>query len=242
MSRYWNTGDNYSQISVAELRRKAAETTKKAAAKGQTMTPVLVSGRQITQNWWGTAWCKNLEQYADYSSRLARGKRYIRSGALVDLKIQGGRILARVQGTRKVPYKVEIHISPLSEEQCQDIIQKCGRKIENLEALVSGNFPDNLKELFLSEGGLFPSPREISFQCSCPDWALLCKHVAVALYGVGVRVDENPFLFFALRGINIDRFIDVTITNKTEQMLENAKQPSSRIIEDADVSALFGLL
>lgn len=241
MSRYWNTDDNYSQISVAELRRKASETTKKAAAKGQSMTPVIVSGRQITKSWWGTAWCKNLEQYADYSSRLQRGKRYIRSDALVDLKIQGGKILARVQGTRKVPYKVEIHISPLSEERCQDIIQRCGRKIENLEALVSGDFPDDLKELFLSEGGLFPSPREISFQCSCPDWALLCKHVAVALYGVGVRVDENPFLFFALRGINIDRFIDVTLSSKTEQMLENAKQPSNRIIENADVADLFGI-
>ncbi|CUX36569.1 SWIM zinc finger family protein [Clostridium sp. C105KSO13] len=185
---------------------------------------------------------QNCAVYADYSSRLERGKRYIRSGALVDLKIQGGKILARVQGTRRTPYKVEIRISPLSEEHCQEIIHKCGRKIENLEALVSGNFPDDLKELFTGKDGLFPSPKEISFQCSCPDWALLCKHVAVALYGVGVKVDENPFLFFALRGIDIDRFIDVTLNSKTEQMLENAKQPSSRIIEDTEISDLFGIL
>lgn len=242
MSHYWNTENTYSQISVEELRRKASESVKKAAAKGRTMAPVVVRERQITKNWWGNAWCNNLEQYADYSSRLERGKRYIRSGALVDLKIQGGKIMARVQGTRKAPYKVEIHISPLSEERCQEIIQKCGSKIENLEALISGNFPEDLKELFTGSTGLFPSPREISFQCSCPDWALLCKHVAVALYGVGVLVDENPFLFFALRGIDIDRFIDVTLINKTEQMLENARQPSRRIIADAEISGLFGIL
>lgn len=74
-------------------------------------------------------------------------------------------------------------------------MQDCANQIENLETLVSGEFPQNLQELFTGERGLFPSPREISFQCSCPDWAILCKHAAAVLYGVGNRLDENPFLF-----------------------------------------------
>lgn len=160
----------------------------------------MIQGRQIVHSWWGKAWCENLERYADYESRLDRGKRYVRTGAVIDLKIKKGKILARVQGTRKTPYKTEIRISPLSEEKCQTIIKKCGQRLDTLEKLLSSDFPEEMKELFQSRNGLFPSPKEISFQCSCPDWALMCKHVAAVLYGVGVRLDENPLLFFELRG------------------------------------------
>ena len=188
------------------------------------------------------AWYNNLEQYADYESRLDRGKRYVRNGSVIDLKIQKGKITARVQGTRKVPYKVEIRISPLSEGKCQAIIQKCGRKIENMEKLLSGNFPEEMQELFQGKDGLFPTPKEISFSCSCPDWALMCKHVAAALYGVGVRLDDQPLLFFELRGIDIGRFIDVTLSNKVEAMLANENKPSDRIMADDDITELFGVL
>ncbi|MCI9218837.1 MAG: hypothetical protein HFH94_03750 [Lachnospiraceae bacterium] len=241
MSKYWDTMA-YGQPTATEIQRNAAESKKKEKKKGNKLEPVTVQGRNIVQNWWGRAWCENLEQYADYESRLDRGKRYVRAGAVLDLKIQKGKILARVQGTRKVPYKVEIRISPLSEEKCQSIIEKCGSKIENMEELLNGNFPVQMQELFQGKDGLFPTPREISFSCSCLDWALLCKHVAAALYGVGVRLDEQPLLFFELRGIEIGRFIDVTIANRVEAMLANEGRPSSRIIEDEDIGALFGVL
>jgi uncharacterized Zn finger protein len=161
---------------------------------------------------------------------------------VVDLKIRGGRVEARVQGSRKVPYKVDIRISPLSEEKCQEIIARCGRKIQTIDKLISGEFPDELRDLFTGENGLFPSPREISFNCTCPDWALMCKHVAAAMYGIGVRFDENPFYFFHLRGIDVDRFIDVALENKVESMLRNAEQPSERILRETDLTGLFGVL
>lgn len=210
--------------------------------KGQLLEPVVISGRTIAKSWWGQAWCRNLEQYADFESRLDRGKRYIRTGAVLDLKIQKGKVLARVQGSRKTPYKVEIRISPLSEEKCQAILQKCGRRIENLEALAAGDFPPDLKELFLGPEGLFPTPKEISFNCSCPDWALMCKHVAAALYGVGARLDTRPALFFELRGMDMERFLDVAVANKVEAMLANAQKPSGRILDGADLNSLFGVL
>lgn len=241
MSSYWNSGIRYSQPTTSELKKRSAESIRREKGKGSALEPVCVTGRTIAKNWWGQAWCSNLEQYADYASRLDRGKRYIRTGAVLDLKIETGKIRAKVQGTRKTPYKIEIRISPLSEEKCQEIIKKCSRKIENLESLLSGTFPEELKELFQGNNGLFPEPKEISFNCSCPDWALLCKHVAAALYGVGVRLDNNPALFFQLRGINMDHFIDVTLANKVETMLENAGNFSSRIIE-GNVDSLFGVL
>ncbi len=242
MGRYWNEESNYSQPTAQELQRSAAASRKKARDKGQAWEPVIVQGRTIAKSWWGKAWCDNLERYADYENRLDRGKRYVRTGAVVDLQIQKGKILARVQGSRKTPYKVEVRISPVSEERCQSIIQCCNRKVENLEKLLSGDFPEELKELFTGSGGLFPSPREISFTCSCPDWALMCKHVAAALYGVGTQLDEAPALFFQLRGIDMERFVDVALANKVEAMLANAQKPSDRILTGQDLEALFGVL
>lgn len=243
MSRYWNDYTQYSQMSVDELKKKANASAITAKNKGRDYEPIVVKGRQICNSWWGQAWCRNLEQYADYASRIDRGKRYVRSGAVVDLKVQNGKIDARVQGNRKVPYKIEIRISPLSEERCQQIIEKCGRKIQNVETLINGGFPDDLKDLFTGMGGLFPTPNEISFQCSCPDWALMCKHVAAVMYGIGAKVDENPFWFFKLRGIDVERFISVALANKVESMLANANQPSRRILDDNDeVYTLFGVL
>ena len=225
MRRYWEIDQTFAQPSESLLKKNLKESVKKQKGKGNKLEPVVISGRTIAKSWWGKAWCDNLERYADFASRLERGKRYVRTGTVIDLKIQKGKIIARVQGTRK----------------CEAILERCG-KIETLERLLSGDFPDEMKELFQGEDGLFPQPSEISFQCSCPDWALMCKHVAAALYGVGARLDTNPALFFELRGIEIGRFVDVALANRVERMLENAQKPSARIMEDEEAAQkLFGV-
>ena len=246
MSRnYWESG-NFQQPTANELQRNVAKTKTSAAKKGKMLHPIVVTGRNITNSWWGNAWCKNLERYADYSSRIDRGKRYVRSGTVVDLQIEKGHVTAKVQGSRRTPYKVDIRISPMSEEACQNVIERCATKVGNIEQLVSGSFPEEMKALFGGHNGLFPSPREISFSCSCPDWALMCKHVAAVLYGIGVRLDEDPLLFFELRGIDINRFIDISLASRVDKMLENActaAEHSGRIMRDsADLSELFGVI
>ena len=240
MSQYWDDG-YYSQPTTSELKRKLEASRKIAEKKGKVLDPVVIQGRSIANSWWGRAWCANLERYADFESRLGRGKRYVKTGAVIDLKIGKGKIQAKVQGSRKTPYKVEIRISPLSEERCQQIIGKYGQRVENLEKLLAGDFPEALKELFTERDGLFPSPREISFSCSCPDWALMCKHVAAALYGIGARLDEDPSLFFELRGIEVGRFVDVAIANRVELMLKNVGRKSARTIGDNEILELFGV-
>ena len=244
MRRYWNDTTVYSQPSAEELRRKALESVSSAKKKGRIYEPVTVRTKKgpICESWWGKAWCDNLERYADYASRLERGRSYVRSGTVVDLQIHDGHVEARVQGRRKTPYKVEVRIGRLTEEKCQLIIGRCNQKISSIEKLVSGEFPEELKDIFTEQGGLFPHPREISFNCSCPDWAVMCKHVAAVMYAIGVKFDENPFYFFMLRGIDVDRFIDVALENRGETMLEHADVESDRIMKDADLSALFGVL
>jgi len=87
----------------------------------------------------------------------------------------------------------------LSESRCQSVIEQCGKKIENLERLLKGDFPRELKEIFLDRGGLFPEPKEISFNCGCPDWALMCKHVAAVavLYGIAAAKGDVESAFAA---------------------------------------------
>lgn len=240
MSRYWEEM-RYEQPDTGKLKKNAADTAKRAKSKGKTLEPVIITGRAITTTWWGNAWCENLEKYADFSSRIDRGKRYVKTGTVVDLKIEKGKVTAKVQGRRKTPYKIEIRISPMSEFRCQEIIGLCGNRIANLEELLSGNLPEELKNVFTGEEGLFPKPQEISFNCSCPDWALMCKHVAAALYGIGARFDKEPLLFFKLRGIDVDRFISVTLESKVESMLKNVNTASPRILREDCIGELFGI-
>ena len=233
---------DYSQPTVSEIQSRAKNASKNAKKGGQELHPIVVTGRQIAREWWGVAWCENLERYADYDSRIGRGKRYIRAGAVIDLQIAEGVIIARVQGSRRTPYTVSVKIDPLSKDRADAIIAQCSRQIKNLEALLSGNFPEELQGLFTGRDGLFPSPKEIHFDCSCPDWASMCKHVAATLYGVGVRLDDDPLLFFKLRGIDVNRFIDTAVANRVELMLDNARKPSQRIISDQDLTELFGII
>lgn len=164
MKKYWDEMPYYEQPTAGEIKRRSSETKEREKAKEKVLEPVIVQGRNIVKNWWGKAWCNNLEQYADYSSRIDRGKRYVRTGAVIDLKIEKGKILAKVQGTRKTPYKTEIRISPLSEERCQEITGKCGKKLENVEELLAGRFPEEMKELFCGKNGLFPSNLMLFFE------------------------------------------------------------------------------
>ena len=236
---YYDTEQFYEQPSTEKLKENAGQTLKKARDKGKKMNPVIVKGSKIADSWWGRAWCDNLERYADYESRLERGKRYLRTGTVVDLQIKKGIVSAKVQGRRKSPYRVEIRISPISESNLQRIMGVCEKRIESMDMLLKGKFPEDLRDTFIGEGGLFPTPKEISFNCSCPDWALMCKHVSAVLYGIGVRFDEDPLLFFTLRGIEVEHFVDVTLENSVESMLRNVGVKSDRIITGNSWKRLF---
>lgn len=244
MSKNWGGMQSFAQPSVEELRARAFASTEKAKKKGRLYEPVIPVNKRgdICTTWWGKAWCGNLERYSDYESRLGRGKRYVRTGTVIDLQIGSGKVEALVQGSRRTPYKVEIRIAPLKKEKFDEIMSRCSARIQNLEELAAGKFPEELRDVFLSKDGLFPSPGEISFGCSCPDWAVMCKHVAAAMYGIGIRLDENPFYFFKLRSIDVDSMIARTVENKVESMLSHADCRSSRIIDDAQVRDLFGVL
>lgn len=227
---------------VAEKKARAAKKLEKLKKKMPAITPVVIEGTALARTWWGKAWNKNLERYADYSNRIGRGKSYVRHGAVLDLKIKGGQVTALVQGTRAKPYEVVIRISPVKKANWGQIRKKCQGELRSLPDLLAGKFPKELGEIFLAEGkGLFPTPKEISFDCSCPDWASMCKHVAAALYGIGVRLDEDPLLFFTLRQADTEELVARAVQEKTGDLLARAERKSSRVINETDLSGLFGI-
>ncbi|MFA6941812.1 MAG: hypothetical protein WCQ54_12685 [Clostridiaceae bacterium] len=229
-------------VTAAEKKEKAQKSIEKLKKKDPNIYPVIITGRKLSKTWWGNSWNNNLESYLDYSNRIERGRSYVRSGAVLDLKITKGNISALVQGSRSKPYKVGIIIEPIEKSVWEEITKECAGKIDSLQELIEGKFPKALSDLFTAKGkGLFPSPKQISFNCSCPDWANMCKHVAAALYGVGTRLDDDPQLFFLLRNVNIDEFISKIINKKSQMLLEKSMIKSRRIINDTDISGLFGI-
>src|SRR5262249_42678364 len=146
----------------------------------------------------GHSWCHNLERYSDFASRLPRGRRYVRNGSVLDLRIQPGAVRAYVAG--HALYTVDVSITPLAARRWRAVVSTCGSRIGSLISLLRGELSNDVMAVLThARKGLFPEPREIRMACSCPDAAVMCKHVAATLYGVGARLDHAPELFFTLR-------------------------------------------
>lgn len=237
---FYNSYPEY--VPVAKKKELAKKQVEKLKKKNPNIAPIVIEGKNIANTWWGKAWNKNLENYADYSNRISRGRSYVKNGAVIDLKIETGVVTALVQGSMKKPYEVEIEILPLSNERRESILDLCNHKIDNLAELMEGKFPKELEEIFTLKGkGLFPTPKEIRFSCSCYDWADMCKHVAAVLYGIGARLDQDPTLFFKLRNIDFEVLLAKTIEQKMQSLLNNSGKKSKRVLDDEDVFGLFGV-
>ena len=229
-------------VSVAEKKAKAARKLKQLKKKNPAIQPIVLEGSAIAKTWWGKSWNLNLERYADYSNRIGRGRSYVRHGAVLDLQISAGQVKSLVQGSRTKPYTVTIKIKGITKKIWKNMKAACAGKLDSLPELVSGKFPKALGEIFTAQGrGLFPSPQEIGFDCSCPDWADMCKHVAAALYGIGTRLDDDAGLFFKLRKVKIDDLIQQTLKDQSYRLLDKAAKMAPGKIAESDLSGMFGI-
>jgi uncharacterized Zn finger protein len=224
-------------VPVAERRRKAAREAARIRKKGAATSPVVITGRTIARTFWGKAWCDNLERYSDYANRLPRGRSYVRNGSVLDLQLAPAQISAVVVGSRI--YHVDISVAAVARSRWTAICHDCAGAIDSLVELLQGRLSKSVMERICRPGtGLFPQPAEISFTCTCPDWASMCKHVAAVLYGVGARLDERPELLFLLR--KVDQ-ADLIASAGAAAPLARAAPASRRILADTGLSELFGL-
>ena len=235
MAYQWGNWPPY--VSAAQRRRDAEQAKARLQKRGVALAPVVVEGRTITRTFWGTAWCRNLESYSDFETRLPRGRSYVRSGSVVHLEIAPGKVKAFVQGTSM--YDVVVTIVPVPKKRWSSICKESAGAIDSLVELLQGRFSQAVMDrICRQQSGLFPSPREIEFSCSCPDWASMCKHVAAVLYGVGARLDEQPELLFRLRGVSEQ---DLIASADAGLPLSKRRPTGARVLEGADLSQLFGL-
>ena len=155
---------------------------------------------QFVEHWWAQHWIAVLESFG-WDNRLQRGRTYARKGQVMNIDVQTGRITARVQGSRRRPYTVRIEIASLNDEQWERAIDAMAQQALFAAQLLAGEMPLEIEEAFQAAGvSLFPTSRDIGMSCSCPDWAVPCKHIAAVYYLLGEEFDRDPFLLFTLRG------------------------------------------
>ncbi len=225
-------------VSVAKRREQANRAVLKAKKSGKDFSPIVLTARgAIAKTFWGKAWCDNLEAYSDYENRLPRGRSYVRNGSVIDLTIEPGKVVAQVMGSSL--YRIEIRVAALPAVQWQAIVQASAGSIASLVELLQGKFSKAVMErLCQPKTGLFPSPREIQLDCSCPDWATMCKHVAAVLYGVGARLDERPEFLFTLRQIDAGDLV----SQVAELSVKAKKAPvKRRMLDDTALADVFGI-
>ncbi|MCJ8500262.1 helix-turn-helix domain-containing protein [Desulfatitalea alkaliphila] len=228
--RFWSR-----YVPVAERRAKAQRRMTKLQKQGKTIQPVEIDGRTIARTFWGKGWCDHLESFSDYANRLPRGRTYARNGSICHLEILPGRIEAMVSGSEL--YEVTIAIEPLKAKLWKAIRQQCAGRIGSLLELLRGRFSDQVMAVVTHRTtGLFPQPGEIRLQCSCPDWAVMCKHVAAVLYGVGNRLDDQPELLFCLRGVNAGELIATPVALPTE-----TTDTAADTLADDALADIFGI-
>ncbi|HEX6795790.1 MAG TPA: SWIM zinc finger family protein [Casimicrobiaceae bacterium] len=224
-------------VPVAARRRKAEAAAAKAKKAGATLSPVAPSRGAIAKTFWGKAWCDNLERYSDFANRLPRGRTYVRGGSVIDLAIGKGEVRAQVMGSHL--YRVEVRVASVKERHWKAIGADCAGSIDSMVELLQGTFSKAVMQRLCRPGdGLFPTPKEIEFTCSCPDWASMCKHVAAVLYGVGARLDQRPELLFQLRRVDGNDLLARAGTGLTRPGKALTK---TRVLDESALAEVFGI-
>ncbi|MBI4492118.1 MAG: SWIM zinc finger family protein [Chloroflexi bacterium] len=199
---------------------------------------------QFGKTWWAGRWIAALERLVD-SARLSRGRSYARSGQVVKLDVGREGIAALVQGSRPTPYQVSIRFRRLSDAEWDKVADAMSAQALYAAKLLSGEMPAQIEEVFAAAGAsLLPAASgDLQTNCSCPDWANPCKHVAAVHYLLGERFDQDPFLMFELRGRSKDEIAAMLRARRTDEVAPQLEPVAEQPAEEAEVApALADLL
>ncbi|MCE8425153.1 MAG: SWIM zinc finger family protein [Candidatus Methanoperedens sp.] len=187
----------------------------------------------IGDTWWSKRWVNILESFG-WTNRLERGRRYARGGQVLDFKLTPGKVTARVQGSVSTPYSVSIEIRTLDEDAWVKITEEMSQKAIFAAKLLAGEMPQNIEEAFKSAGmSLLPeSSKDIKTDCSCPDSANPCKHIAAVYYILAEEFDRDPFMIFNLRGKTKE---DITVSLRMKRTIDTPGIPDQK--DNVDVPA-----
>jgi len=182
----------------------------------------------IGETWWSKRWVGVLESFS-MGTRLTRGRSYARQGQVISIDVEPGMVKAKVQGSRPKPYNVKIKLKPLSDQDWDKVTDAMASQALFAAKLLAGEMPTNIEEAFDAVNvALFPTAAtDLDTDCSCPDYANPCKHIAAVYYLLAERFDEDPFLIFKLRGRSKEQIIE-TLREKRVASLpgEGSSQPA----------------
>lgn len=153
---------------------------------------------------WGAWFLRMIESY-DGDGRVSRGKSYANTGKVDSLVITGNKVAARVAGRYDPWYYISLTFPRISEPNRKKLEKILTEHPADFIALGSGTMTDRLVALFEAKDIRF-IPRRwslIESDCSCPDSASLCKHIAAVLYILAKEIDHDPRLLFQLAGIDL---------------------------------------
>lgn len=163
----------------------------------------------IGVTWWSRRFIEVLESFG-MGGRLTRGRNYARQGQVLSLSLSTSMVIALVQGSRPTPYKTRIAIKAFTNPEWQRIEHALAGKALYAAKLLAGEMPADIETLFASLGlRLFPSSsRELTMDCTCPDWEVPCKHLAATCYLLAESFDNDPFGILAWRGRGREDLLD----------------------------------
>ena len=187
-----------------------------------------MSRPQYGRTWWGAQWLRALTQI-DHDNRLPRGRTYANRGAVHDLVVAESNVTARVQGSRARPYDVDIGIPPVDKALAGRLIDRLAGDPGLIARLLNRELDPTVLQLAQQlKIAIFPARwSDLKMHCSCPDWAVPCKHLAAVIYLLSQQIDAAPFLVFSLRGIDLPALLKehgVQLDDAKEAALPTAAQ------------------
>ncbi|WP_406367525.1 SWIM zinc finger family protein [Streptomyces sp. NBC_00645] len=151
----------------------------------------------FAETWWGNAWVGALEEGALDAARLARGRRYAGQGYVDAITVTPGLVLAYVHGSRPRPYRVQVRVRTLADDDWDRFLDAAAERPGHIAALLDKEMPRSLADCGVD---LLPGPGELEPHCSCPDFGHPCKHAAALCYQMARLLDQDPFVLLLLRG------------------------------------------
>ncbi len=199
-------------VKVKQRKQSAADfAAKLEREEGLILTPAVARGKGIAASFWGRAWCRAVDEWKDYESRLPAGRSLLKNGGVIDLKLEQNLASAYVAADRL--YRVHLRFQDADAELIKELRLKCAGKLTSLVDFIRGDFSEEVMALICDPAyGVFPVYGDFRPDCDCLDDAVLCRHAAAVLYGIAARLDDDPVLFFTLRGISPEDFFDVKNT------------------------------
>lgn len=179
-------------------------------------------------SWWAKRWNQTLGEY-NMGERLGRGRSYARNGRIKSINIQKGLVTAVVYGSSK--YKVRISIDMIPTQTWEIITKKIFSTPVIAAKLLAGEMHEDMEEIFTKSGvRLFPKLNNIETDCTCPDWANPCKHIAAVYLILGEEFDRDPFLLFKMRGMEREEMLKMAglqdmSPNKNAKKDKKSKEP-----------------